>query len=164
MRIDICKSTSIALHMRLHTALDNARANTSLKIRFLIMCKFTLTSQAARQVRAAAHDSSCEGMFLRITARPGDAGAVNYGMGFDELRDDDIITESEGVSIIISPGHMPLLDGAVLDFASLNTGHARFVFVNPNDFGCAHHLGSCGHCDVTCRPNPASAKTELACG
>jgi iron-sulfur cluster assembly protein len=127
------------------------------------MCKFTLTPEAARQIHAAAHDSNSEGMFLRITARPGDAGAVAYGMGFDEMREDDMVMESESVSIIISPDHAHLLDGAILDYANLNTGHARFVFVNPNDFGCAHRLGSCGHCDVTCRPKPASANARMTC-
>lgn len=127
------------------------------------MCIFTLTPEAAEQVRAAAHHSNCEGMFLRITGRPGDAGSVLYGMGFDEMREGDLQFESEGIRIVMMPEHASLLDGATLDYASLNTGHRRFVFVNPNDFGCSHHLGSCGHCNVTCRPAPIAQQNELAC-
>jgi iron-sulfur cluster assembly protein len=122
---------------------------------------FTLTAEAAEQVRAAAHHANCEGMFLRVTGRPGDAGAVLYGMGFDEAREDDVLLESEGVSIVMTPAHGPLLDGATLDFVKLNTGHGRFVFVNPNDFGCSHNLGSCGHCNVTCRPIPAEMEVDV---
>lgn len=124
---------------------------------------FTLTPEAAEQVRVAAHHANCEGMFLRVTGRPGDAGSVIYGMGFDEARQDDLHMESEGIRIVMTAAHAPLLDGATLDFVSLNTGHGRFVFVNPNDFGCSHNLGSCGHCNVTCRPAPAELATEMEC-
>lgn len=118
----------------------------------MTMCRFHLTPQAAEQVRHAADHSNCEGMFLRVTGRPGDAGAVIYGMGFDALRQDDLRIESEGIAIVIAPEQAPLLDGATLDFTTLNTGHSRFVFVNPNDLGCATALGGCGECDVQCRP------------
>lgn len=96
-------------------------------------------------------------MFLRVTGRPGDAGAVVYGMGFDERRQRDLVLESEGISIIIAPEQAPLLHDATLDFTKLNTGHARFVFVNPNDLGCATALGGCGECTVPCRPMAAAA-------
>lgn len=115
------------------------------------MCKFTLTPQAAERIRSAAYDSNSEGMFLRITGRRGDAGSVIYGMGFDELREKDLLLESQGISIVITDSQALLLDGASLDFAKLNTGDSRFVFVNPNDFGCACNLGPCGHCDTRCR-------------
>lgn len=121
------------------------------------MYTFTLTPQAADQVRDSAHHSNCEGMFLRVTGRPGDAGSVIYGMGFDEHRNDDLVLESEGISIVIAPDQAPYLNGAVLDFARLNTGHSRFVFVNPNDLGCSTALGGCGHCEVPCRPAAMAA-------
>lgn len=116
------------------------------------MIKFHLTPQAADQIRASAHHSNCEGMFLRVTGRPGDAGSVIYGMGFDERRHNDLLLESEEIYILIAPDQAPLLHGATLDFTTLNTGHGRFVFVNPNDLGCATALGGCGECLVPCRP------------
>lgn len=113
----------------------------------------TLTPQAAEQIDKVAQHSNSEGMHLRVTARPGDAGAVIYGMGFDSRREGDLLVRSEGVSIVVMPEHVPLLDKAVLDFATLNTGHGRFVFLNPNDYGCFNSLGSCGACHVSCRPS-----------
>lgn len=96
-------------------------------------------------------------MFLRVTGRPGDAGAIVYGMGFDERRQRDLVIEAEGISIIMAPEQAPLLHEATLDFTKLNTGHARFVFVNPNDLGCATALGGCGECSVPCRPMAPAA-------
>lgn len=119
---------------------------------FLRMCKFSLTPQAAPQVLAAAHNASAENMFLRVTGRRDECGAVIHGMGFDELRPGDLQMESQGVKVVITPAHAALLDGTVLDFVQLNTGGTRFVFVNPNDDGCATNLGGCGYCDVRCRP------------
>jgi len=96
-------------------------------------------------------------MFLRVTGRPGDAGAVIYGMGFDECRQNDLLVESQGIRILIASEQAPLLDGATLDFARLNTGHTRFVFHNPNDIGCLAALGGCGECEVSCRPAALAA-------
>jgi iron-sulfur cluster assembly protein len=125
------------------------------------MCNFTLTAEAAKQVLAAALNSNAENMFLRVTGRPDVTGAVLHGMGFDELRAGDLQIESEGVRIVITSEQAPLLEGCVLDFVRLNTGQSLFVFVNPNDQGCTNSLGSCGFCDVKCRPplTPPSSKS-----
>jgi iron-sulfur cluster assembly protein len=116
------------------------------------MSIITLTPAAAAQIKDSATHANCDGMFLRVTGRPGDAESVIYGMGFDHLRDDDIKMESEGVTIIMTPPQIQFLVGATLDYVKLSTGHGRFVFVNPNDHGCLQNLGACGHCDVSCRP------------
>ncbi|HJV53039.1 MAG TPA: hypothetical protein VJ652_16340 [Noviherbaspirillum sp.] len=116
------------------------------------MCNFTITAQAAPQILQAAHDANAESMFLRVTGRRADNGAVVHGMGFDELRTDDLQLESRGVRIVITPSQARMLDGAILDFVELSTGHKRFVFINPNDDGCTVRLGGCGYCAVQCRP------------
>lgn len=124
------------------------------------MCNFTLTAAAAEQVNTAAYNCNAEHKFLRITGRPDVTGAVVHGMGFDSLRDGDIQFESEGIRIVVTPDHVALLDGCVLDFVRLNTGQSLFVFVNPNDNGCVNSLGTCGFCDVKCRP-PLTSLTAL---
>lgn len=121
------------------------------------MFTFTLTPQAAAQIHVAAHDANAESMFLRVTGRRADNGAVVHGMGFDELRSNDLQMESYGIRIVITPSQAKLLDGATLDFVRLSTGDMRFVFVNPNDHGCTVRLGGCGHCDVRCRPGLVAA-------
>jgi iron-sulfur cluster assembly protein len=116
------------------------------------MSKFILTPQAAMHILATAHSANAEGMFLRVTGRLDETGAVLHGMGFDELRSDDLQIETQGVRIVMTRAQEKLLDGVILDYVKLGTGHTRFVFVNPNDDGCVNSLGSCGYCNVQCRP------------
>jgi iron-sulfur cluster assembly protein len=99
----------------------------------------TVTAKAAEQINQAATQSESEGMFLRIAARRGEDGSIEYGMGFDEQSDEDMTVNSEGVTVLVSPEHTVLLNGAVLDFVELDAGNFRFIFINPNDTG-----GSCG--------------------
>lgn len=121
-------------------------------------CNFTLTADAARQILTAAHNCNAENMFLRVSGRRDVTGAVLHGMGFDSTRANDLKIESKGIRIIITPEHVELLDGCVLDFVQLHTGQSHFVFSNPNDYGCINSLGSCGFCNVKCRPAPTALK------
>lgn len=119
----------------------------------------TVTAKAAEQIHQAASQSEAEGMFLRIAARRGMDGAIQYGMGFDEQSEEDVIVNSEGVTVIVSPDNIGLLNGAVLDFVELDPGDFRFIFVNPNDDGgssCGSSSGGggggggCGGCGGGC--------------
>lgn len=100
---------------------------------------FTLSPTAAEQILRAAETQVAEdedGMpmlpLLRLAAKIDDDGEIAYGMGFDEERDDDVVVESAGVTVLISPHSEPLLNGATLDFVELQPGEFQFVFVNPN--------------------------------
>ena len=42
-------------------------------------------------------------MFLRIAAHRGIDGTIQYGMGFDEQSEEDMLVNSEGVTVIVSP-------------------------------------------------------------
>jgi iron-sulfur cluster assembly protein len=99
----------------------------------------TITPEAAEQIIAAAQQSGADNMALRIAARLEPNGAIGYGMGFDDERDDDVAFISEGVRVLVSPDCGPLLSGTVLDFVEYQPGDHRFIFMNPNDRG-----GSCG--------------------
>jgi Fe-S cluster assembly iron-binding protein IscA len=115
-------------------------------------------------ILTTAHSANAEGMFLRVTGRLDETGAILHGMGFDELRPDDLQIETQGVRIVMTRAQEKLLDGVILDYVQLGTGHMRFVFVNPNDDGCVNSLGSCGYCNVQCRPAisyPPSATTDF---
>lgn len=93
----------------------------------------TVTPQAAEQIRKAAQQSNTLGMPLRLAGKKNDDGSIEYGMGFDERREDDHVITSEGVDILISPQYADLLVGATLDFVEINPGDFRFIFSNPND-------------------------------
>ncbi|MDD5330590.1 MAG: iron-sulfur cluster assembly accessory protein [Sulfuricella sp.] len=115
-----------------------------------------VTADAAEQIRQAAVQSNAEGLFLRIAARRGEDGSIEYGMGFDEQSEEDLLVESEGVTVLVSPSYVTLLTGAVLDFVEMNPGDRRFIFINPNDTGgsCSSSSGSsgggCGGCGGGC--------------
>jgi len=120
----------------------------------------TVTAKAAEQIHQAATKSEAEGMFLRIAARRSMDGSIEYGMGFDEQSEEDVTVNSEGVTVIVSPEHTELLNGAVLDFVELEAGDFRFIFINPNDTGgssCSTSSGDsggggggCGGCGGGC--------------
>ncbi|MBZ0092463.1 MAG: iron-sulfur cluster assembly accessory protein [Sulfuricellaceae bacterium] len=109
----------------------------------------TITPQAAEQIRAAASQNSAESMALRIAARREFDGSMQYGMGFDEERDNDLDYMSEGISILVSAECEPLLKGTTLDFVEYQPGDNRFIFMNPNDTGgssCGSSSKSGGGC------------------
>lgn len=101
----------------------------------------TVTPTAAEQIRQAATQNDADGMALRIAARREFDGSIQYGMGFDDGSEEDIQIVAEGVTVLVAPEHLELLNGATLDYVELSAGDFRFIFVNPNDAGGG---GSCG--------------------
>ena len=99
----------------------------------------TVTTEAIAQIQKAALQAGAEGMALRVAAKRDETGGIQYGMGFDQETEDDVLIESEGLKVVVASHSQPLLGGAVLDFVELRPGNFQFVFINPNDTG-----GSCG--------------------
>lgn len=92
-----------------------------------------VTVEAAKQIRQAAVQSGADELALRVAAKRDPQGSIEYGMGFDVERANDIQIVSEGVTVLISNHSKELLIGTVLDFVELNPGDFQFIFVNPND-------------------------------
>ena len=105
---------------------------------------FTLTSAAAQQILRAAEDSGATDAVLRVAARREPDGSIGYGMGFDDIGDDDTKLEIEDVHIVIAPHHMDLLEDTVLDFVELEPGQHNFIFVNQQSAFEGSSGGSCG--------------------
>lgn len=113
---------------------------------------FTLTSAAAQQIQDSARRSAAHELALRIAARQVDDGSIEYGMGFDEAREDDMRLLIEGVAVVIADPHQPLLDHTVLDFVELEPGEFSFIFIPgqpeappiARDGGCTS--GGCSSC------------------
>lgn len=102
----------------------------------------TLTPAAAHQIQSAIPpEASFEGMILRIAARRGMDGSIEYAMGMDSERENDQTLVVEGISLLINEHSAPLLQGVTVDFVEEN-GQPLFVFVNPNDLGPSG--GGCG--------------------
>ncbi len=108
----------------------------------------TVTPNAAKQIlEYAAGANDLDGMSLRIGARLANDGSVEYALGFDKMRDNDMQINSEGVSLLINEANGALLNGVTLDFDQVD-GEPSFIFINPNQFeptgggGCGS--GGCG--------------------
>ena len=94
---------------------------------------FSVTKAAAEQIRKSAEQGNMGDLALRIAATKKPDGSLDYAMGFDEPGEEDIELNSEGVKVLIAPQHVPLLNGATLDYVEMEPGTFSFIFLNPND-------------------------------
>lgn len=93
----------------------------------------TLTPKAIEQVKNAAEQSNAQGLVLRLAAKKNADGSMEYGMGFDESKDDDMLFKFEDVEVVFGGEYGPLLNGTTIDFVELEPGQWNFIFMNPND-------------------------------
>ena len=108
---------------------------------------FTITPAASAEVLAAAERSSAVGMALRVAARQVADGSLDYGMGFDEQREDDEPVAFDGLTVLLGSPSRPLLQDTVLDYVELEPGRFDFVFVPPGTApgdGPPKAKGGCG--------------------
>ena len=93
----------------------------------------TITPEAAKQIRLSAEATNSQGMYLRIAARREEDGAYVYGMGFDEMGEDDSLLAAEGLNILVTNALKDFFLEATLDFVEISPGEHQFIFINPND-------------------------------
>ena len=99
-----------------------------------------LTEPAARQITTMlAEDKENAGKTLRVFVEAGGCSGMQYGMVFDEKRDDDLAVEFHGVGVVVDPISANYLRGAVIDFSDAMTG-GGFKINNPS----AHSSCGCG--------------------
>lgn len=91
----------------------------------------TLTENAARQVATMlAGESDAAGKRLRIFVEAGGCSGMQYGMTFDEARDEDLSADFGGVGVVVDPFSAEYVRGAVIDFSDELTG-GGFKINNP---------------------------------
>jgi iron-sulfur cluster assembly accessory protein len=90
-----------------------------------------LTENAVDEVKTLLAKSENSGKNLRLYIEQGGCSGMQYGMVFDEKRDGDLISEKDGVSVLIDPISMNYLRGAVVDFSDSMTA-GGFKITNPN--------------------------------
>ena len=91
-----------------------------------------VTDVAASKVAELIGQEEEEGLFLRVSVRPGGCSGLSYEMFFDgEKADDDIITDQAGIQVAVDPASAPYLVGATLDYKDGLQG-AGFAINNPN--------------------------------
>ena len=100
----------------------------------------TLTPSAARQIaEMLSKEEATPAKYLRVFVEAGGCSGMQYGMVFDERRDDDQIAELHGVGVVVDGISANYLRGSTIDFSEeLNGG--GFKINNPN----AHSSCGCG--------------------
>jgi len=91
----------------------------------------TLTDSAVAQVREVQAEKATEGQVLRILVEAGGCSGFEYGMSFDDQKDDDQLFESNGIKFLVDSTSLEYLDGSVVDFDDGLTGKG-FEVRNPN--------------------------------
>jgi iron-sulfur cluster assembly protein len=113
---------------------------------------FNVTPTAAQELLAAAARSDAAGMALRIAARHTADGSIEFGMGFDDEREDDVPVRFDDLTVLIGSPSKPLLDDTVLDFVEVEPGQFDFVFLPAAarelaaSGGGSCGTGGCGSC------------------
>jgi len=106
-----------------------------------------VTPAAVKQIHLAASDSAADGMSLRVAAHIDEiSGQMQYGIGFDEPRDDDDLIDTLGITLLISPLSRDALSELTIDYVEIEPGDFRFVFIAPREepAACAPSGAGCG--------------------
>jgi len=91
-----------------------------------------LTESAAEQVKSMlASQPENAGKTLRVYVEGGGCSGMQYGMVFDERREQDLTGNSCGVSILVDPFSANYLRGTIIDYSDALTG-GGFKISNPN--------------------------------
>ena len=105
-----------------------------------------VTDLAARKLGEVLAEHDRPGNMLRVMVMPGPGGALQYMLGVEEAaRDDDLVIETDSVSMLVDADSAPLIDGASIDYVE-GLMRSGFVISNPNApvGGCACGGGGCG--------------------
>src|SRR5947199_9806530 len=99
----------------------------------------SMTESAMEHVREMLQQPEHAGKNLRVYVEDGGCSGMQYGLVFDEKRDDDLIYDSYGVQVLVDRFSAHYLNGALVDYVdSLNNG--GFKISNPK----ASHTCGCG--------------------
>lgn len=103
----------------------------------------TLTDAAARRVGAIATRQNRPAI-LRLSVDGGGCSGFQYKFDLaDSAEEDDAVSETEGVKLVVDPISLELVTGSTVDFAE-SLGGAAFKVDNPNaaaGCGCGSSFG-----------------------
>jgi iron-sulfur cluster assembly protein len=98
----------------------------------------TITEKAAEKARALLKDRGVENAALRVFVVGGGCSGYQYGMAVaHEREEDDLVIEQAGVTVLVDPESLPLMNGAEIDYVD-DLMKSGFTIFNPNAVkGCA---------------------------
>lgn len=103
-----------------------------------------VTPVAGEQLRGIMQNETGAEVGLRVWVQAGGcgcAGGVTYGMGLDDVGNDDSVFSSAGVRLIVDPGSASLLGGATIDFVDYGAQGRGFLIHTADE---APQAGGCG--------------------
>ena len=97
-----------------------------------------ISDAAAAKVKSLLEQEGRDDLQLRIAVQPGGCSGLRYQLFFDERNlDGDIVSDFNGVAVVVDRMSSPYLNGAVIDFVDTIEKHG-FTIDNPNATGsCA---------------------------
>ena len=97
-----------------------------------------VSDTAAAKVKALLEQEGRDDLQLRIAVQPGGCSGLRYQLFFDERNlDGDVVSDFNGVSVVVDRMSVPYLNGAVIDFVD-TIEKQGFTIDNPNAGGsCA---------------------------
>ena len=100
--------------------------------------QINLSPVAASKVQSLLEQEGRDDLQLRISVQPGGCSGLRYQLFFDERTlDGDVVTDFDGVSVVVDRMSVPYLSGATIDFADRIDAQG-FTIDNPNASGsCA---------------------------
>jgi len=102
--------------------------------------KISLTEKAAEKVKATMEKQGKNDTGLRLYVSGGGCNGFQYGLAFDEKKDDDHVFEAHGVTVLVDDHSAQYLDGSEIDYVESVMGEG-FMINNPNAVetcGCGH--------------------------
>lgn len=91
----------------------------------------TLSPSAAKRVAFIA-DKQGKPAMLRLSVEGGGCSGFQYRYGLaDAINDDDIVSETDGVKLVVDDMSLELVQGGMVDFVE-SLGGSAFQVTNPN--------------------------------
>jgi iron-sulfur cluster assembly accessory protein len=97
-----------------------------------------VSDTAAAKVKSLLEQEGRDDLQLRIAVQPGGCSGLRYQLFFDERTlDGDVVSDFNGVSVVVDRMSVPYLNGATIDFVD-SIEKQGFTIDNPNATGsCA---------------------------
>ncbi|MEM4311583.1 MAG: iron-sulfur cluster insertion protein ErpA [Nitrososphaerales archaeon] len=100
-----------------------------------------ITEMAAKKVKEFIEKEGNSKLNLRLYVTGGGCSGLSYGLALDdEINDDDLIVEQNGIKVVVDSFTVPFIRGSVIDYEE-SLQSSGFRIDNPN----VRSTCACGH-------------------
>jgi iron-sulfur cluster assembly accessory protein len=93
---------------------------------------FTVSEMAAKEIQTLINSYNNPQLALRVRVLAGGCSGYSYDLAFDDqVSENDMVFETNGVKVMIDDRSFKVLDGTQLDYVDTMLGRG-FTFNNPN--------------------------------